>query len=126
MDTISSGGVIAPDSRLRDRARGLIRGLFPLLGHAINWVPIFCANCGKPNGYVPAENCDFVCWLCTPCSEKHGAEYGGALVPDEIFWQKAKHEQLSMYGRLLSPRELQAVAESGNGPLATLLSEKRP
>jgi len=116
--------VLLPDSRLKDRLKGIVRATVGIFG-TINWVPIFCANCGKPNGYVPEENMDFVCWLCAPCSERWGSQYGLALMPDEVFWQKAHHEQLEKYGRLLSDRELLAVSESNSTPLAKLLRDKR-
>ena len=115
---------LLPDSRLRDRAKGVIRGLFGGLGF-INWTPIYCANCGIPYGYVPEENCDFTCWLCNDCADKYGQQFGAALMPEEVFWEKARFEQLEKYGRLLNPHELQAVAESGSSPLAKLLRDKR-
>lgn len=125
MDTVHSSSIdILPDSRLRDRLKGVVRGLFSGVG-AINWVPVFCANCGRPHGYVPEENCNFACWLCTPCSERYGEQYGLALVPDEVFWKQAQEEQMEKYGRLLKSSELQAVAESGCTPLSKLLRDKR-
>lgn len=122
---MNTNELIPPDSRLRDRLKGVVRGVFPLLGTKINWLPIFCANCGKPNGYVPEENMDFVCWLCDPCSYKYGPELAGCLIPDEIFWQKAHFEQLDKYGRVLSPSELQTVAGSSCTPLSKLLRDRK-
>lgn len=115
---------ILPDSRMKDRGKGVVRGLFQGLG-MINWVPVFCANCGKPHGYVPEENCNFSCWLCTPCSEKWGAQFGLAMMPDEVFWKKVEEEQLEKYGRLLTRDELQKIAESTCTPLSKLLRDKR-
>lgn len=116
---------IAPDSRLRDRGKGIIRGVLGGTFGSINWVPIFCANCGKPNGYVPEENTDFVCWLCDPCSLKVGPELATMMVPDEAFWAKAQAEQLERYGRLLNPRELLTVADASCTPLSKLIRDKR-
>jgi hypothetical protein len=116
---------IPPDSRLTNRLKGVIRGPFPLLGTSINWIPIFCANCGKPHGYVPEENMDFVCWLCDGCAEKWGPELGGCLIPDEIFWRKAHFEQLDKYGRILSASELQSVVDSSCTPLSKLLRDRK-
>lgn len=116
--------LVPPDSRLQDRTKGVVRGLFPGVG-VINWVPIFCANCGRANGYVPEENMDFVCWLCNACSAKCGPELASLMIPDEIFWAKAQAEQLETYGRLLTDQELRSVAESSCTPLAKLLRDKR-
>lgn len=124
MDPIRTNALIPPDSRLRDRSKGAVRGFFRGVGF-INWVPIFCANCGKPNGYVPEENMDFVCWMCTECSVKCGPELASMMVPDEIFWAKARGEQLERYGRLLNEQELQVIAESSCTPLSKLLRDKR-
>jgi hypothetical protein len=122
---MSINELVPPDSRLVNRLKGVVRGLFPLLGTKINWVPIYCANCGKANGFVPEENMDFVCWLCDPCAERWGPELALAMIPDEIFWQKVHYEQLEKYGRVLSPLELQTVAESSCTPLSKLLRDKR-
>ena len=116
--------VVPPDSRLRDRLKGVVRGLLPGVGF-VNWVPIFCANCGKPNGYVPEENMDFVCWLCDPCAVTVGPELVGVLIPDEIFWMKAEAEQLEKHGRLLNMAELQVAADSPCTALGKLLRDKR-
>lgn len=114
-----------PDSRLADRTKGVVRGLFPMLGTSINWVPIFCASCAKPNGYVPEENMDFICWVCDECAPKCQNELTLALVPDEIFWQKAHYEQLERYGRILSKEELQVIADSSCTPLSKLLRDRK-
>jgi hypothetical protein len=114
-----------PDSRLRDRSKGIIRGLFPLLGIKINWVPIYCANCGKPHGLVPEENIDFVCWLCDDCADKWGPTLATMMIPDQIFWTKVRYEQLERYGRLLSPKELHVAAESSCTALGLLLRDHR-
>lgn len=116
--------VVLPDSRLRDRMKGVVRGFFRGVGF-INWVPVFCANCGKPKGYVPEDNMDFAFWLCDPCSDKWGGKLGVVLMPDEIFWQKVKFEQLEKYGRLLSPEELLTAAEETTSPLSKLLRDRR-
>ena len=125
MADVRSSSIVPPDSRLRDRAKGVVRGFFPLLGTQINWVPIFCASCSKPNGYVPEENITFAFWLCNVCSERYGDQAGLMKIPDEIFWQQVREEQLEKYGRLLTPIELQAASESSCTSLGKLLREKR-
>lgn len=107
---------VLPDSRLRS-SKGAISGPGGW------WVPVFCAICGKPYGYVPEENCSFACWLCDDCSEIHGAVFSGMLMPDEVFWERVRLEQLDKYRRLLTPGEIQAIADEGEQPLAKLLKE---
>lgn len=125
MADVRTGSVITPpDSRLRDRLKGIVRGLLPGVG-MVNWVPIFCANCGRPNGYVPEENMDFVCWLCNGCAAKCGPELAGMMIPDEIFWMKAQAEQLERHGRILNMTELQVAADSPCTALGKLLRDKR-
>ena len=111
---------LLPDSRLKS-SRQVVRGKWNLPSR--NWVPVFCANCGIPYGYVPEENCTFACWLCDPCAKKWGAQFGLLMMPDEVFWEKVKQEQLERYGRLLNETELQAVAEASCNPLSKLLRE---
>ena len=115
-------GQVLPESRLKD-SKGVVRGA-PWKYGSTNWVPIFCANCGKPQGYVPEENCTFACWLCDPCSEVWGELYMTALMPDEVFWAKVAMEQLERYGRILTKEEFQVVAESTWGALPKLLRDK--
>lgn len=107
---------ILPDSRTNRRT-----GAIP--GPGGYWIPVFCAVCGKPYGYVPEENCTFACWLCDECSEIHGAAFNGMMMPDEVFWERVKQEQIEKYRRLLTPEELQSVYDEGEQPLAKLLKE---
>ena len=74
-----------PDCRAQV-PKGLIRG------QGGNWVPIFCANCGKPSGAVPAENMTFIFYLCNYCVETHGAIASTMMVPDEVFWSEVAAE----------------------------------
>jgi hypothetical protein len=57
------------------------------------WVPVFCANCGIPYGYVPEENCQFACWLCDKCADTYGEIANTMFMPDEVFWQKVAEAQ---------------------------------
>lgn len=116
---------VLPDSRLRDRLKGIVRGFFAGVGF-INWLPVFCANCGKRGPYVPEENCNFVFWMCTDCVDKWGAPYGTALMPDEVFWRKAHAEMIEKYGRVLTEQELVAViGPKSTSPLAKLLRDRK-
>jgi hypothetical protein len=50
-----------PDSRLK-QSKGLVHG-GPAGQFRMNWVPIYCANCGAAGGLVPEENKTFAFWL---------------------------------------------------------------
>lgn len=108
---------LLPDSRLTTivTPKGMVQGPYGM------WVPIFCANCGADGGLVPEDNCNFAFYLCNDCYAKHGVPAGLMAVPDEIFWDKVKREQMEAYGRLLTDLELAAVLEADASPLATLL-----
>lgn len=76
---------ILPDSRPRE-AKGIVYRL------GVAWIPIFCANCGKPGGSVP-EDSGHAFYLCdSPCAEKWGQLAGTMAVPDEVFWARVTEE----------------------------------
>lgn len=109
---------LLPDSRPK-QAKGRV------FTNGGTWVPIFCANCGTDGGLVPEENMNFVFYLCNRCAETHGAIAGTMMMPDEVFWEKLKQEQLAAYGRYLSELELAKVVEADASPLATLIKSGR-
>ncbi len=74
---------------------------------------------------VPEENMTFAFWLCDPCAERMGRITCTMAVPDEVFWEMVKQEQVEKHGRVLSNEELQAVADANSSPLATLIQEGR-
>lgn len=108
---------VLPDSRLKQP-----KNIYNHIG--LNWVPIFCANCGKDGGFVPEENCTFVCYLCDPCAEKLGPITGTYMEPDAQFWARVKAEQLEKYGRELSADELVEILKDGNNSLTKLVKER--
>ena len=109
---------VLPDSRAREtKAR-----VFTPMGV---WIPVFCANCGADGGMVPEENMNFVFYLCAKCAETHGKIAGMMMMPDEVFFERLKQEQLASYGRFLTQAELAAVVEADASPLAKLLKEGR-
>ncbi len=87
------------------------------------WVPVFCANCGVDGGMVPEQNMTFVCWICAKCAETYGAIAGTMLMPDQVFWERVKQEQLEAYGRYLTEEELATIIKDGSSPLAKLITE---
>ena len=113
--------LVLPDSRLKTD-KGRVSGWHPYFGR-IDWVPVFCANCGKPWGNVPAENIDFACYLCDGCAEHWGTQFGMALMPDEVFWRKVHMEMIEKYGRVLTEAETTAQLQYDCNPLSKLLKE---
>jgi len=85
------------------------------------WVPVFCANCGADGGMCPEENMTFMFYLCRACAETYGAIAGTMMMPDEVFFEKVKQEQLAAHGRYLTQQELEVVVDEGTTPLAKLL-----
>lgn len=98
-----------PESRLKTPKRS-IRGAF-----GINWVPMFCANCGKEGGLVPEDaiNCSFSHYECMDCAAKLGNLDGFFKVPDEVVGMKVREAQLEHEGRELTREEV-AVALSSD------------
>lgn len=107
---------ILPDSRAR-----VVRGVVRVRGS--DYVPIYCANCGKPGGGVSAEHITFSFWLCDPCFEKWGPIAGTSVVPDEVFWEKVKQAQLEAYGHILDADELVREAAKPESVIAKLVRE---
>lgn len=109
---------ILPDSRSKS-GKG---GRFMMGGW---WVPVFCANCGIEGGWCPEDNMTFLFYQCRKCDQTYGEIAGTMKMPDEVFFEKVKQEQLSSYGRFLSEEELVAIVQEGASPLATLLTSGR-
>lgn len=109
---------ILPDSRAKET-----KGRIFTPGGA--WVPVFCANCGKPGGSCPEENMTFLFYICPKCNETYGQIAGTMVMPDEVFFEKLKQEQLQSFGRYLTEAELVTVVQEDASPLATLLKSGR-
>jgi hypothetical protein len=109
---------LLPDSRARN-PRGLIFN--SPMG---TLVPVFCANCGTPGGHCPEENMTFLFYQCSKCAETYGQIAGTLAMPDEVFFEQVKQEQLASHGRYLTDLELAAVVENdASSPLAKLLKQ---
>jgi hypothetical protein len=104
---------ILPDSRPRER-RGAIRtpqGTF---------VPVYCANCGKPYGMVPESHITHVFALCDHgCAGKYGDAAHAYVDPDAVYRDLACAEAIEKYGRPLTPAEVARELESGT-PIAAI------
>lgn len=92
-----------------------------IIRHAnMNWVPLYCANCGADGGIVPEDNCDFAFYLCVPCSEKLGPIEGIYQEPDHLFWEAVAEEQIAKYGHMLQPGEIVEAMKDDTSTLAKL------
>lgn len=107
---------LLPDSR----AKNTTGRIFTAAGV---WVPVFCANCGVHGGSCPEENMTFLFYICPKCAETYGAITGTMMMPDEVFYEKLKQEQLESHGRFLSEQELIQVVQEDSTPLAQLIKE---
>src|ERR1700680_2509915 len=105
-----------PDSRLRE-PKGCVIADWPLgwswrmIGGRLRYArkvirlelePIFCVNCGTPEGFVPRGIMSWVCFLCNSCAETHGQYAATLKCPDEDFWAKVASEMQAKYGRALT------------------------
>lgn len=110
---------LLPDCRTREQT-----GARPGPG-GVMWVPVYCAHCHSPGGLVPAENMNFVFYLCNQCFADCGEITNTMVMPDEVFWEKLKQEQLEQHGRFLSEPEISEVIAADASPLATLIKDRR-
>lgn len=112
---------ILPDSRLvgGSSTKGAI-----LRGNTY-WVPIFCASCGKDGGLVPEENMTFAFYLCQPCADKYGEITAHYMMPDHVFWEMVKEEQLEKYHRLLSSEEVVSELSNPESPMSRMARERK-
>lgn len=92
---------------------------------ALNWVPIFCANCGADGGMVPEENMTFAFYLCQPCADRWGAIAGTYMEPDEVFWKKVHDAMMEKFGRILTPEEQALALQDENHILSKLAKERK-
>lgn len=112
---------ILPDCRLKQSKKVVMGGSGAF---RLNWVPIFCANCGSDGGLVPEENCNFAFYLCINCEEKHGNIEGTLMVPDDVFWATVRAEQQEQFGRELTAPELVEVLKDDSTTLAKLAKDR--
>lgn len=120
---------ILPDSRLKD-PKGIVMCDWPMgNGKTVRLCmePIFCFNCGKPNGYVPQHIMSFVSWLCLDCSVTWGKEASLHSSADEEFWKAVENEMVAKFGKGLTQKELSDLAEHGKlGKPLELLEKESP
>lgn len=93
----------------------------------VAYVRIACANCGKPGGAVPepmVASGGFVCYLCDGCAERWSPLVGTMLMPDEVFWARAREVQLEVAGREMTPAEILRALEDPSHPLSKLARDR--
>jgi hypothetical protein len=120
---------VLPDSRLREKI-GTVMADWKLPDGTtirLELEPIYCLNCGKPNGYVPRETMSFVSWLCQPCADKWGGQASLHDSPDQEFWDAVAFEMQARFGHYLTQHELNALADQGRlGTALNLLDRESP
>lgn len=115
-----------PDSRMRDPKGCVVVDWPDNQGGSIRLElePIFCFNCGAPNGYVPRGLMTFVSWLCAFCSLVWGKEASLHSHADQEFWDKVYSEMIDKFGRALTQEELERMAEKNSLPSGLALLDK--
>jgi hypothetical protein len=76
---------LLPDSRCRNTT-----SVVKIAG--VNYVPIFCMNCGTHGGLVTEQGVHFVGWMCDSCQEKHPLPPGTYAIPDTDYNRKVAEE----------------------------------
>lgn len=94
--------------------------------NGMNWIPLFCANCGADRGFVPEDslNCNYAFALCDPCAEKWSPLTNTYLMPDHVFWAKVKAAQLEKFGRELTGPEVVEALKDDTHMLSKLAKER--
>jgi hypothetical protein len=129
MDTGAGNKLILPDSRTKESIGSQMTD-WELPGGRIvriEVVQIYCANCGKPYGFVPKDNTGFACFLCGKCFQVYGEVAGTYAVPDDAFNAAVQEEMERRFGRDLTDAEANALAASaGLGRELELLARESP
>jgi hypothetical protein len=108
-----------PDSRTK-HAKGVVRS------PQGNMRPIFCANCGAPQGMVPEQHITFAFALCMKCEETHGIPAHFYREPDEVFWERVNNamaEEEKKTQQAMTPVSLALKLEDPSSVFAKLAEE---
>lgn len=110
---------LLPDSRLKT----VLTHKNAKMEGSLEWVPAFCANCGKQEGRVILNDAiAFV--LCDYCHETHGKIAGQMAMPEEVYYAKVIEAQHEKYGRQLTPFE-QALQLTDPSSFLSKLAQQR-
>ena len=101
-----------PDCRTRAQ-RGVVRGRGDD-GEERNYVPVYCGNCGKTDGYV-TETSAHAFVLCDACVAKHGLPAHALRAPPEVY-----QETIAEATRDLTQIEILTALDNPNSSLAKL------
>lgn len=85
---------------------------------------VYCASCGKLGPLVMTVTKDFAFYLCDDDAQKYGTPDGMYAVPDDVFAERVKQEQLEKFGRILAPAEMDEVLNDPHSTLAKLAKER--
>jgi hypothetical protein len=114
---------VLPDSRARER-RGSIKG-----PDGIEYVPIYCINCGRRYGMVPATTITHVTALCDHgCAGQYGDLAHTYVDGDEKYKLDAAEAMAKLVARLGRPvtaAELDEIAKDSTSPLAAVARDWR-
>lgn len=86
-------------------------------------VPTFCCSCGKDGPMVLQEAVlenDWVSYICEPCAESYGDQYGVMVCPDEVFFEAVKQYSLEAFGHELTAEEQLAQLHDVNSILSKM------
>jgi hypothetical protein len=104
---------VLPDSRTRER-----KGVIQVGG--VNYVPVYCINCGRRYGLVPESHITHVTALCdSGCSGKYGHTAHLSADRDTALRQgvaEVHGELVRKLGRPITATELDEMARSGAEP----------
>lgn len=116
---------LLPSSLARE-TRGTIRDAKT----GLDCVPMFCANCGKLEGYIGSVDAEGMkawgaFWLCEPCAERWSDLAGFTMAPDEVFFAKLHAAQEEAYGRQLTEGELLQQLDDPNSMISKLARDRK-
>lgn len=96
--------------------------------NGMEWLPIFCANCGKDGGMVLKVDWErvknFAFYLCEPCAERWAPLTNMSIAPDEAFWRRVHDVQIEQFGRELTDAELVEALKDGDHVLTKLCRDR--
>lgn len=102
-----------------------------VFSEGLEYVPVFCANCGCASGYaVTKETIKHAFYLCeardgqSDCASKWQHLAGQLAVPDEVFFERVKQAQLEREGRELTALECLQALENPDHYLSKLAKDR--